>query len=258
MEDFDALHAVVDERFARLAWPEGDPVGRGARRPPSRIRGGLRGLGRVEACGGCWRREADSGTGRPAAGPAYRLRDVLPEHVGPPGVRSAVRDRAPTPRPSGGSPPRADTRPLLTEVYALEELAGSHLAALHFSITMLGAFGALGLVLSATGVYGVLAYGVRRRERELNIRAALGAEGVRLSAEVVRLGVSLTRGRRGGGMDRRLVADAVLHHPPLRSGSVGSDHLSARRSVPPGGGRGGVLGSGAPDAGAGSGPRSLR
>jgi len=60
------------------------------------------------------------------------------------------------------------------------------------SATLLGVSGAVGLILAAIGLYGVMSFSVRRRTREIGIRMALGAEPGGVLAMVVRQGLMLT------------------------------------------------------------------
>ena len=59
-----------------------------------------------------------------------------------------------------------------------------------FFALLLGAFGALAMILSAVGVYGVVAAGVAQRRREVGIRMAIGADAGSVRTMVVRQGMT--------------------------------------------------------------------
>ena len=98
----------------------------------------------------------------------------------PLGVAAAVRDEI---QRSTGVP--------VTDVAAMKDIVADSIARQRANMLLMSVFAAVALLLAALGVYGLVAYSVRERTREIGIRIALGARGDRIVRLVLRQGLVL-------------------------------------------------------------------
>lgn len=94
----------------------------------------------------------------------------------------------------------------LAQVRTMAEVQQSSMARASFSLVLLGIAGGMALLLSIVGVYGVLAYAVTQRQREVGIRMALGAAPRTVRRMFVYRGMALA----GVGIAVGVVAAAML------------------------------------------------
>jgi putative ABC transport system permease protein len=185
-DDWNTDRVIVINRSAALRlFPNGNPIGR-------RIRFGWSGY---------------SNPGALVVGIAEDVQLTSPEAAVPLQAYLAVRQ---SPRLESGIMVRTSGDPeqlipalrqalseiaptvALTSVMTMEERVSGLTAQSRIVTTVLGLFGAVSLLLVAVGLYGMIAFTVAHRTRELGLRASLGADRRELVSLVLRQGLFVT------------------------------------------------------------------
>jgi putative ABC transport system permease protein len=92
----------------------------------------------------------------------------------------------------------------------MDELLSSQVTVSRFPTVLFGCFAGMALLLSMVGLYGVMAYSVARRTREIGVRVALGANRSMVLSMVLKQALLLLAGGLALGLAASLAADRLL------------------------------------------------
>jgi putative ABC transport system permease protein len=159
---------IVNETAARMLWPLGDVLGQSLSTSfDSRLIGGRRVVGVVRNVRSEDRRHAAPAEvyvpylEDPSFATTLLVRTALPPDRVVPSIRHVLHDVS------------ADLS--LANVRMLDDVVDRSARSTRFSALIIGAFAGTSLLLAALGVFGVFAFGIAARTREIGVRIALGA-----------------------------------------------------------------------------------
>jgi hypothetical protein len=98
----------------------------------------------------------------------------------------------------------------IADMLTMEEIAGRSMARTSFALVMLAIAGGMALLLGIIGIYGVVAYTVAQRRREVGIRLALGAEPAAVKRMFMRQGMILAAIGCGLGLAGSMAVSSLM------------------------------------------------
>ncbi len=198
---------VVNRELARRLWPGGNAIGSRIRSAPDPHRDGrvepwstVVGIvddTRMPQLRGDWAaNQLYSLTPPRLESITFVVRSAMSGDVAAPAIKHAIDS--------------VDPRIYVPFVLSGDTYLRDGLAPTRFAMALLTAFAVVAVVLAAVGLYGVVAYGVSQRTREIGVRVALGAAPGAVAALVVRGGLRLASVGVVGGAAAAAASTQVL------------------------------------------------
>jgi predicted permease len=195
------LAAVINQRLAERLWPGGDPIGKRLKF----LAGDWPWLTVVGVVGNVRHRDPADEAGFDVYFSAAQLPDLNATVLLRTSVPPETLVQAATEAVWATDPDQSNY-----EVATLGERLAERTWQLRISRTLFSLFGALAVSLAAVGIYGVMAYSVRQRRREMGIRLALGARRATLLRQVLGEVLALTATGAAIGLALALLAGRLV------------------------------------------------
>jgi putative ABC transport system permease protein len=211
-EERDTTHskrvAIVNEAFANKFFPGMDPVGRHVTYSTDQLQCEIVGLvSNVRA--GLQETGVEDGLYLPLSQRPWLVAKLLVRFEHSQRIAEAIRERVQS----------ADPAQAVAESIPLEQVISDNLGRPRTTMLLVAMFAGSALFLVGIGIYGVIAYSVAQRRKEIGIRMALGADGGRVRALLFRqtfrmLGIGFALGLPLAAMLNRLYASLLFEVKP--------------------------------------------